>query len=990
MLAIPLAVQSQENPPKKPDSLDVNYADQLPRIPAVKPKDALATFKLQPGFRIEQVATEPLVADPVAIAFDEFGRMYVAEMLGYSEDGGDNLGQVRLVEDTDNDGRFDKSTVFVKGLSWPTAVTCWNGGVLIGAAPDIFYCRDLDGDGVSDSKEIVFTGFRRSNVQGLLNTFKWGLDNRIHGATSSSGADVKQLRHPKAKTLPLNRRDFAIEPLTMAMSAASGGGQHGLSFDPFGQKFVCSNSDHLQVIQFEDRYVARNPYIKSLPNRISIALDGRQATVYRASPVEPWRVVRTRLRVQKLVPGPVEGGGTASGYFTGATGITIYRGNAFPPDFYGNAFVADCGSNLIHRKKLVRDQLKVVGQRQYDKGEFITSKDIWFRPVQMANAPDGTLFVCDMSREVIEHPKSLHPIIKQHLDLTSGRTQGRIYRIVPTDFKQPTDIAIGKLSNLELAKVLDHPNGWHRETAARLIYTRRAVNAAEAIETIAVSGERSEGRVRALYALAGIEQLTAKTLFAALNDNDHQVRRHAIRLAEDASLQSPAVVDRLVALAADESLPVALQLAFTLGEIRSARRVEAMAKLIQRTSEIKDPQQAELIRFAIQTSTVDIGSDLLRHLLNSSSRKLPQVQTFASALANQIAVQDDDSHKSAFMILLKRTLKNDERLGAQILQAALQASKNTTFKRELSLITTKGEGALLDSIVSAAKSKSLDQRHSVENRIQAIRTLRVGEFVSVANTLAKLIDYRQPQQIQAAALSSLAAFDDPRVVDIVVKNFNSLSPQLQDEGLETIFSRTTWIHEVLKQISEKKFDASAIGPTRVSFLMTHPNAGVRTQAKLVFKSNVLARRGEVVTAYRDALKMPSDAQRGRQVFRKTCATCHRLEEFGHQIGKDLKSIRNRGPEAILVNVLDPNREVDPAYVNYTVITTRGRTYSGIIADESATSVTLKRAENTTDTLLRINIDELKSSRQSIMPEGLEKQINKQQMADLIAYLMSLK
>ncbi|MFT5522350.1 MAG: putative membrane-bound dehydrogenase-like protein, partial [Pirellulaceae bacterium] len=636
LFAFPLASRSQDSSPTTKDSLDKSYAEQLPRIPAVSPDKAFATFNLQPGFRMEQVATEPLVADPVAIAFDEFGRMYVAEMLGYSEDEADNLGQIRRLEDTDNDGRFDKSTVFVKGLSWPTAVTCWNGGVLIGVAPDILYCRDIDGDGISDSKEVVFTGFRRSNVQGLMNTFKWGLDNRIHGATSSSGADVKQLRHPTAKTLPLNRRDFAIEPLTMAMSATSGGGQHGLSFDPFGQKFVCSNSDHLQVIQFEDRYVARNPYIESPPNRISIAVDGGQATVYRSSPVEPWRIVRTRLRVQKLVPGPVEGGGTASGYFTGATGITIYRGNAFPAEFYGNAFVADCGSNLIHRKKLIRDQLKVVGQRQDDKGEFITSKDIWFRPVQMANAPDGTLYVCDMSREVIEHPKSLPPIIKKHLDLTSGRTQGRIYRVVPVGFKQPTDIAIGKLSNIELAEVLDHPNGWHRETAARLIYTRRAIDASEAMEKVAVHGKRSEGRVRAFYALAGIDQLNAKTLLAGLNDNDPQVRRHAIRLAEDTSLQSPAVVDRLIALAADDSLSVVLQLAFTLGEVRSPRRVDALANLVKRSGTIEDAKQAELIRFAIQTSTVDVGSELLDKILGASSRTLPQSKTFATALATQI------------------------------------------------------------------------------------------------------------------------------------------------------------------------------------------------------------------------------------------------------------------------------------------------------------------------------------------------------------------
>jgi putative heme-binding domain-containing protein len=496
--------------------------------------------------------------------------------------------------------------------------------------------------------------------------------------------------------------------------------------------------------------------------------------------------------------------------------------------------------------------------------------------------------------------------------------------------------------------------------------------------------------VRAFYALAGIDQLNAKTLLAGLNDNDPQVRRHAIRLAEDTSLQSPAVVDRLIALAADDSLSVVLQLAFTLGEVRSPRRVDALANLVKRSGTIEDAKQAELIRFAIQTSTVDVGSELLDKILGASSRTLPQSKTFATALANQIAVQDDNSHKSAFLILLKRTLQSDERLGAQLLQAALQVSKDATFKSQLATVTTKGENALLDKIITDAKATSLDESQNVKNRVQAIRTLRIGKFADVASILTKLIDYRQPQQIQAAALSALATFDDQRVVDSVIKNFDSLSPQLQDEGLETIFSRLSWIQNVLTQIAEKQFDAAAIGPTRVNFLLTHPNEQVRTQAIKIFKSNILARRADVVEKYGDALKLRGGVQQGRAVFRKNCSTCHRLEEYGHQIGKDLRSIRSRGPEAILVNVLDPNREVDPAYVNYTVVTTKGRSYSGIIANESATSVTLKRAENTTDTLLRIDIDEFKSSRQSIMPEGLEKQINTQQMADLIAYLMSLK
>src|SRR5262249_14998657 len=190
-----------------------------------------ATFQTLPGFRMEQAAAEPLLHSPVALSFDENGRMYVVEMIDYSEQDKEFLGAVRLLEDTDQDGRFDKSTVFADKLSWPTAIVCYDGGVFVGAAPDMHYLKDTDGDGRADVRQTVFTGFDRSNVQGLFNSFHWGLDNRIHGATSSSGGNVRRSDDPTAKPISLSGRDFAFDPRTLELSPTSGGAQHGMSFD---------------------------------------------------------------------------------------------------------------------------------------------------------------------------------------------------------------------------------------------------------------------------------------------------------------------------------------------------------------------------------------------------------------------------------------------------------------------------------------------------------------------------------------------------------------------------------------------------------------------------------------------------------------------------------------------------------------------------------------------------------------------------------------
>ncbi len=254
---------------------------KLERVPPMSPQQSLESAEVAPGFRMELVASEPLVIDPIAMAFDESGRLYVVEMRDYSEQDKAYLGRIRMLTDTDGDGRYETSKVFVDHLSWPTAVTCYDGGLFIGDPPNIRYCKDTNGDGVADVNKVIFTGFSRTNVQGMMNSLQWGLDHRIYGTSSTTGGRVKrvvqgtldevvrgsqgpaqqELRRPdNSKPFDLHGRDFAINPKTLAMSPLTGGGQHGMSFNRWGDRFVCSNSDHLQAIVFEERYLARNPY----------------------------------------------------------------------------------------------------------------------------------------------------------------------------------------------------------------------------------------------------------------------------------------------------------------------------------------------------------------------------------------------------------------------------------------------------------------------------------------------------------------------------------------------------------------------------------------------------------------------------------------------------------------------------------------------------------------------------------------------------------
>jgi len=972
-----------QTPPAK-DSVDRDYQNELPRIAAKSPAEAMATFTIAPGFRIEQVASEPLVADPVAMAFDEQGRLYVVEMRGYPESSEENLGQIRLLVDADHDGQFDTSTVLVDGLSWPTAIACYGGGVFVGAAPSIYYFKDTNGDGRADVRETVYTGFGRTNVQGLLNTFKWGLDNRIHGAVSSSGAMLLKVGQSEDEAINLRGRDIAFDPRTREIGPTSGGGQHGLSFNRWGEKFVCSNSDHIQQVVFDDRYVARNPYLAAPSARISIAADGPQADVFRDSPIEPWRIVRTRLRRQGIVPGPVERGGKAAGYFTGATGVTIYRGSAWPSKYLDWAVIGDVGSNLIHRKRLTGDGIVYQAQRVDQQSELLVSNDIWFRPVQFANAPDGSLYIADMYREVIEHPASLAPTIKRHLDLTSGRGRGRIYRIVPDDFEQPAWKSLGDFNSQQLVATLAHPNGWHRETAARLLFERQAAGAVGLLQHQAIAGRSPEARIHALWALHSQGALDESIILATIGSKDARVRTHAIRLSEAVAETSLLIRSKLYSLVDDDSLRVRFQLAFTLGELANSRdRNQALANLVLRDGDNR------WIQLAVSSSLGSGGSgDVLSAIVaDDKYRASAAGRLWIKNLASQIGRQQLGEDVATTLKVL-RQLTTADPPSTQLILQSLAASPGSDLERQISAATSGQSAKLLARLLVETKATALNSGAKPAARERAIHLLSLAPARESLETFNGLLQADQSPQVQSAALMALAHYDEPQVAQLVLDHWSELSPTLRKQAAEILFSRPNWLEQILTKFTDEKEFIGNLPFDRLAALKFHPNEEVRRQARNLLNA-YNTDRGNAMRQYRVALEMKGDQQRGRVVFKKSCSTCHRLEGVGHEVAPSLAAMKNRGAESILKNVVDPNREINPQFINYLLITNDGRSLSGIISSETATSVTLKRGDGATDTVLRIDIDALRSTGQSLMPVGLEKEITVQGMADLLAYLMSL-
>ncbi len=414
-LILTTALHGREAPP----------VPELPRLPALSPTEALNAFQLSPGFTISAAATEPIVVDPVAMSFDDKGALFVAEMRDYSERQHDRLSRIRKLVDRDGDGVFEVSTVFKQGLAWVTSV-CWHKDrIYVTASPDIWCLQDTDDDGVADVTERIFTGFAegmaKPNVQALLNSLTPGPDGRIYAAAAANGGTVRRANAPAGSGISLRGRDFSFDPDTLDFRAEPGGGQFGLTFDSWGRRFVCSNSHHIQWIA----PVRPGGYLPAPAELVDIAEEGAAAPVFRLSPDEPWRVMRTNWRASGLVEGLVEGNGKPSGYFTSASGIHIWR---------QDAIIADCGSNLVHRKTF-RETVDGPSARRPPEEmnrEFLASTDTWFRPVAFTTAPDGSLLIADMYREFIEHPDSLPSTLKARMDLNSGSDRGRIWRVKAT------------------------------------------------------------------------------------------------------------------------------------------------------------------------------------------------------------------------------------------------------------------------------------------------------------------------------------------------------------------------------------------------------------------------------------------------------------------------------------------------------------------------------------------------------------------------------
>lgn len=529
---------------------------KIPPAPVLSADEVLKSFKLQPGYKLELVAIEPMVEKPVAVSWDGDGRMFVAEMRAYMHDprgtGEDKpTGRVSMLVDTDGDGTYDKSTIFVDNLLMPRAVMCVMGGVLISEPPVVWFCKDTNGDGKADIKEKAWDKYaRQDNPEHQPNGLMWGMDNWIYSANHT-------VRYKLAGG------KFIEE-------ATNFRGQWGMTQDDVGRPYYNTNSDQLRTDQVDAAYYRRNPNLQN-----GAGLNAKAAANNTTWPARMNPGVNRGYR-----KGQLRDDGTLAS-FTAVCGSGVYRGDVFP-QWVGDVFTCEPSGNFVRHAKMVEKDGVVMTENPYNKSEFIGGLDERFRPVNCYTGPDGALYVVDMYQGLLQHRVFLTPFLRdQALErgLEKPPYLGRIYRVVPASGKVANPSPkLEKASVADLVDTLSHPNGWRRDTAQRLLVERQDKAAIPLLRKAVAAAKNPLGRMHALFTLMGLTDHDATTIADALTDKDARVRVAALRASEPLLSGATASewISKIAALGTDGDARVQVQTAFSLGAATDNKADDAL------------------------------------------------------------------------------------------------------------------------------------------------------------------------------------------------------------------------------------------------------------------------------------------------------------------------------------------------------------------------------------------------------------------------------
>jgi putative membrane-bound dehydrogenase-like protein len=912
-----------------------------PRSP-VSPQESLTHLVIEPGLAVELVAHEPNVIDPVAVRFDEKGRMWVVEMRDYptaTTRGIQHRSRISILSDRDDDGFYEHAAVFADDLPYATGLQPWRGGVFVTMAGQVAYLRDTDGDDRADEVEPWYTGFAQKNTQLRANHPQLALDNHIYIANGLRGGEIVDARQKAgAKPLSISGRDFRFNPLTRACEAVSGMGQFGLTFDDYNNRFVCTNRNPAIHVVLEDWHLRKNPLVAVSAVTTDVARAEANSRVFAIGP--SWTTSHLH-----------------AGQFTAACGVHIYRADALPPQYYGNLFVCEPTGHLVHRE-IVKPRGVTFESRPAEEGkEFLASRDGWFSPVNLETGPDGALYVVDMYRKVIEHPEWMPTELRERTDLAEGNDRGRIYRVVPQGFQKPRERAVAPQSSEEWLELLAHPNAWWRETAARLLLERQDNSLGEKMRTMALHHESHWARIHALWLLKSMKLVDEELLGRLLDDSNPRVVEQAIVVADTSISEMPRLRERIARLAEHKDARVRYQALLTAQPLPVAPRYP-----IDRWEE-----EAMLI------AAGDRGGEALVSILEQPGRLEANVQNprqFVARLAQVTAASKNEQQQVlAVGALVDHAMYSSAGLAALFAEMARGGTTVSNLRPKLDAKTNRN----LDQLIRDARRVAADTEQPEDLRLEAISLLSFAEGAAEILRQAALVDPSQAVRVQA--IEGLARQSDVEAWRTVLEHYSEQTPAARRAILAGALTDARRARLFLGELAAGRIQLTEVDLDQARQLL-----------QKMYGEAIATDREKALADYRVVLELKSDAARGRAVFERNCATCHQVAGIGVSVAPDISDSREKTFEQLLTDIIQPNRAIDANYFSYSVTTVDGMIYTGVLAAETSTSVTLKQAEGKEITLRRAEIDEIRSDGVSFMPDGLEKNIPPQDMADLLGFI----
>ena len=965
------------------------------------PTESLKQVKLPQGFRLELVVSEPLIRQPSGVCWDAEGNLFVSELHGYNREGQydiedlnktgkldrvvrriaanknatrraelEQIGTVKKMIDENNDGKIDRINLWADNLPACFGICPARDGIIAVCSPDIIYLADRDNDGKAEIREKLYTGFKVGIIERRINSPQWGPDNWIY-IDGGQGGLITGPNLPTPITLPATA--FRIKADGSAIEAVSGHtSTYGFTFNKDGDRFVISTgTPGIQVAPLPWRYLTRNRDIAVRASRRNAA---NYNITFPTSKPHPWRTKRAadpgfgkyyrdRYGSAESIP---------NGYFTSACSPLIYTDDALP-GLNGQILACAPAQNFVHRAEVKRDGvlLNIRRLKNRTKTEFLTSDDIWFHPIHLSIGPEGAIYIADFYREIIEDYSAIPRYLQQQYGLDDGRDHGRLWRLTHDNIAKTESPNLASFSEIELSQEIFSPRFWRRQTARRLLIERNESKQIETLSSLTKLTLQSKGTaetVNALYALEGINQLNPKILTHALSHPSSGVRRHALRLAEKHLDEFQPKYSAILKLVNDPSPLVRLQLALTLGEIDDTKSINTLAELA------RQHLGETWLDGAILSSLGDRPIPMLKAILKSESKKSSKAQALIPKLCAAIGSRKNSKEISDLINIVSHL--NDYKLQVECLKGLRKQFKSAerliireTGKDFLTRMATVGKIEIRDTATDLIRLLKIESPNDRQKRLD--------------KAIKQLSNVQSPTPQRLAAVNSLTNEKDISIASGLLAAYPTATPPIRNAILKAVFSRKEYFPSIIRAMENKQLPAAAMNAVqRTSLLQT--DSSLAKRANDIFQR--IQPKKETVKPFIKALSAKRDIAEGHISFIKHCATCHKAHGTGFTLGPDLTSEFRRAEETIVQDILAPSSKIVGGYETYVIETNDGRVLSGVLANESGSSLALNLPGGQQLDVLRKDIKTLKSLDVSIMPESLGISLKPKEVANIIAWL----